>query len=341
MKVFVGVSGGVDSSVSAYLLQKQGHDVCGVFIEIALSLPTDTCTSYEDKQHAMRACAHLGIPFKVVSATRKYCDSVLNSFIEEYRLGKTPNPDILCNMHVKFNVLANYAKENGGFLATGHYAFVKRDGEVSRLFQSKDTEKDQTYFIYPIKQEILQNTLFPIGGYLKTEVRAIARKAKLPAADKKDSTGLCFIGNISMSDFLEAYIPVKEGDICDVKTQEVIGKHKGISFYTEGQRHKLGTSTPGPFFVIQKDVDKNVLWVSKDIPNKFGSKVYKIGAVHKITNTKPTLGRFRHTGSLTDLHISKDTAVFKDSVFIAPGQSLALYASDGECVGGCEILAKI
>ncbi|MDO8572535.1 MAG: tRNA 2-thiouridine(34) synthase MnmA [bacterium] len=279
--VFVGLSGGVDSSVSAALLKKEGYDVTGVFIKVWQPdfLP---CTWKEDRFDAMRVAAHLDIPFITLDLEKEYKKEVVDYMIAEYKKGRTPNPDVMCNQYVKFGAFFKKAIAAGAdFVATGHYARVARGDR--RFLQTKrrptqkkstvgytllagvDTEKDQSYFLWTLTQKELSKTLFPVGGYEKPEVRKLAKKFGLPTAEKKDSQGLCFMGKLDMKDFLKHFIKEKVGDVLDVKGV-IIGEHKGAVFFTLGERHGFTITQKGthdvPYYVVEKDIIKNTITVS-------------------------------------------------------------------------------
>jgi tRNA-uridine 2-sulfurtransferase len=309
-KVFVGVSGGVDSSVALALLQKEGYDVTGVFLKV-WSPDFLPCDWREERRSAMKVCATLGVPFLTLDCEAEYKKEVVDYMVREYSEGRVPNPDVYCNKYVKFGVFLKKALEMGAdFVATGHYAGVKeisfsshssegtdkslvRFSSVSatrlrspssendstkslfELHESIDKEKDQSYFLYTLNQEQLSHTLFPVGGMTKPEVRKLAKKFGLPTAEKKDSQGLCFIGKIDMKDFLSHYIPQKEGDVLNTKG-EVVGTHDGAMFFTIGQRHGFTITKKTPddprFFVVSKDIEKNTITVAGK--EKESSEIY-------------------------------------------------------------------
>ncbi|MCE9517675.1 tRNA 2-thiouridine(34) synthase MnmA, partial [Candidatus Nomurabacteria bacterium] len=269
--VFVGVSGGVDSSVSAALLKDQGYNVVGVFIR-TWQPDFIECTWRDERRDAMRVCAHLGIPFLECDAEDAYKKGVADYMIEEYKKGHTPNPDVMCNREVKFGVFWDFAKKHGAdFIATGHYAQISRkqkvvsSKEILELEKGEDESKDQSYFLWTLTQDDLAHTLFPIGHLQKTEVRKLAEKYKLPTATKKDSQGVCFLGPLDMKDFLKHYIPEQKGDVVD-ENGKVIGYHDGAVFFTLGERHGFTItehSTNGQsLYIVDKDIDKNTICVS-------------------------------------------------------------------------------
>ena len=286
--VFVALSGGVDSSVSLYLLQKAGYDVTAVFIKIGEhieradgNVEIDKCWIGE-RREAMRVAAYLNVPFLTFDFDKEYKKEVLDYFFREYRAGQTPNPDVMCNRKIKFPLFWKKAKALGAdFMATGHYARTaschSRGGGNFKLFSGKDKNKDQSYFLYNLKSKDLEHILFPIGALTKPEVRAIAKEAGLPTAEKKESQGLCFVGQVNIKQFLKTKIKPKKGKIVDT-AGKIIGEHDGLFYYTIGQRHGLNIKTGGgPYFVVQKNIKKNELAVAtiKD-ENKFYKKELEI-----------------------------------------------------------------
>lgn len=265
-KVFIGLSGGVDSAVSAALLKKTGYDVTGVFIKVWQPDWID-CTWREDRRDAMRVAAHLGIPFVTLDLEKEYRESVIDYMIAEYAKGRTPNPDVMCNRTIKFGAFYDWAIAQGAdFVATGHYARIgnETDGGHS-LLTSTDSNKDQSYFLWTLKQEQLSRILFPIGHLTKPEVRSLARKFGLPNAEKKDSQGLCFIGKVDIKEFLSHYVKTEPGKVLD-ENGEVIGMHPGALFFTIGERHgfTVNKKTPHdqPLYVIDKDIEQNTIVVT-------------------------------------------------------------------------------
>ncbi len=275
MKILVGLSGGVDSAVAAYLLKQQGHDVTCAFMRNwdstanndILGNPTlamDMCPQEVDYYDALSVANKLGLELLRVDFVKEYWDNVFERFLVEYKKGRTPNPDILCNKYIKFNAFVEFAKSKGfDWVATGHYASVKHTSTQSYLMRAKDQNKDQTYFLSQLPYEALKMTLFPLGEISKDEVRKIALEQDLAVATKKDSTGICFIGERNFKQFLQNYLPSKSGEIVDIASKKVVGKHEGVLYYTIGQRKGLAIGGDlGPWFVIGKDVEKNILYVA-------------------------------------------------------------------------------
>lgn len=266
IRVVVGMSGGVDSSVTAYTLKKQGYDVIGIFMKNWDD--TDEfgrCTAEEDAEDVRRVCAQIDIPCYTVNFEKQYYDKVFAYFLDEYRKGRTPNPDVMCNREIKFGELLDKAIDLGAhYLATGHYARVERDTEGrSRLLRGMDANKDQSYFLNALNQAQLSRAMFPIGHLPKPEVRRIAAEAGLVTAAKKDSTGICFIGEKNFREFLSQYLPAQPGEM-RTPEGEVKGEHHGLMYYTLGQRQGLGIGGSGtgePWFVAEKDVANNILYV--------------------------------------------------------------------------------
>lgn len=274
-KVLVGLSGGVDSAVAAYLLKQQGYDVAGAFMRNwdaatnndILGNPTikdDVCPQEVDYHDAQLVADRLGIPLYRIDFIQEYWDDVFMQFLSEYQKGRTPNPDILCNKYIKFDAFFKFAREKGfEKVATGHYARVMNDNGTYYMLKGVDTNKDQSYFLAQINKEVLKDTLFPVGDIDKPEVRRIATELQLAVADKKDSTGICFIGERNFREFLQNYLPAREGDIIDISTGEVVGRHIGVLYYTLGQRKGLGIGgDQGRWFVAGKNVETNQLYVA-------------------------------------------------------------------------------
>ncbi len=336
-KVYVGMSGGVDSSVSALLLKQQGYDVTGVFIKV-WQPDFIECTWKEDRLDAMRVGAHLDISFITLDLEKEYKEEVIDYMIEEYRRGRTPNPDVMCNKFVKFGGFFRWAMAQGAdYIATGHYA--KHNG--TSLVKSEDENKDQTYFLWTLSKEIIPHVLFPVGNIEKSKVRELARDANLPVAEKKDSQGLCFVGTIDVKTLLKEYIDEKKGDVLN-EEGEVIGNHEGVTFYTIGERHGFVITKKGieekPYFVIAKDVENNTLTVSHTKKEEHAGELITLEKVNwtvEIVKGKVYEGRGRYRAPLSELEAVDDKTfkVISGELSVAKGQSLVIY--DGEvCIGG-------
>ena len=266
-RVVVGMSGGVDSSVAALLLKEQGYDVVGLFMRNWEETDENgVCTADDDFEDVKRVSSLLGIPYYSVSFAKEYMERVFSYFLKEYAAGRTPNPDVLCNREVKFGPFKEYAKALGAdYVATGHYCGVSHEGGVHRLLKAKDQGKDQTYFLNQLTQAQLAGVLFPLADLDKGEVREIAVRAGLPTAKKKDSTGICFIGERNFRNFLKTYLPANPGKILTLAGEEV-GRHEGLMYYTLGQRRGLDLGgrrgEEGRWFVVKKDLARNILYVS-------------------------------------------------------------------------------
>ena len=348
-KVFIGLSGGVDSSVAATLLKEAGYDVTGVFIKV-YEPPQEkfqkVCTWRDDRRDAMRVASQLKIPFKTIDLGEEYKKGVVDYMINEYKKGRTPNPDVMCNKIVKFGAFYDWAIKSGAdFVATGHYAQVVKNGSIFTLKKGIDENKDQTYFLWNIKKEQLSKILFPIGSYEKTKTREIAETNKLATAEKKDSQGLCFIGKLNVKDFLKEFIAEKEGPVLNEKG-EVIGHHEGVFFYTLGERRGFvidkKTSSDKPYFIIAKDLKNNTLTVSSNPRQKNKAKNT---IVLEDTNwlIKPAINKnytcqYRYRGKYLDCKLENNDdkwtiILSKAESDIAPGQSIVVYDGD-TCLGG-------
>lgn len=335
--VFVGVSGGVDSSVSAAILKEQGYNVVGVFIR-TWTPEWIECTWRDERRDAMRVCAHLDIPFLECDGEEAYKRGVADYMIAEYRAGRVPNPDVMCNREVKFGVFWEFAKSHGAdFIATGHYAQVKD----SQLYISKDVSKEQSYFLWTLTTDDLAHTLFPIGHLQKTEVRKLAEKYNLPTATKKDSQGVCFIGEIDMKEFLKHYIEAHDGDVLD-ESGNVIGRHDGAFLFALGERHgftitQKGTDDPR-YFVVAKDVEKNTITVSKDLPNESKEARTEYSLIQTNWRISPEPNKeyktqIRYHGEFFNVRISNNILAFSEPILISPGQSVVVYDEE-ICLGG-------
>ncbi len=349
VKIFVAMSGGVDSAVTAALLKKQGYGICGVFIRgwYPKGIP---CVWREDRRDAMRTAAILNIPFYTFDFGREYKKSVIDYMLKEYRAGRTPNPDVMCNKYIKFDLFLKKAREMGADkIATGHYVRHLETGfpsgnPVSKLLIAKDENKDQSYFLWTLTQQQLKYCLFPIGNYLKPEVRRMAEKFKLSVADKKDSQGLCFVGEFKMEDFLKNYIKPKQGEIINEKGK-MVGWHKGVQYYTIGQRQGVGAHGRKPYYVVYKDLKKNILTVAESVSEeKFYKKDVLMTDINWISGEKPDLSkkylaRIRYRQPLQKCRLkfvdSKIKIVFsKPQRAAAPGQSAVIYDENLMLGGG-------
>lgn len=344
-KVFVGMSGGVDSSVSAALLKDQGYDVTGVYMKNwSRDVAGHRCPWREDLADAQSVAARLDIPFRTFDFEDEYRQKVVEYMVAEYRAGRTPNPDIMCNQEVKFKLFLETALEEGAdMIATGHYAKTV-DG---KLFAGSDKNKDQSYFLYRVTYEALEQTLFPLGDLNKDEVRQKAAELNLPTAKKPDSQGICFIGEVSIKEFLSEYVDTESGPIKHVKTGEVLGEHEGAIFYTIGQRHGLdigGTvhvKDKGgglPLYVISKDMETNTVYVTEQLDALRGD-TFTMYQLHWIDEPPETGGvyrvRTRHRGRLIPGKLKfsgdKEATVVLDEPerALSPGQSAVIYEEDG------------
>ena len=339
--IFVGMSGGVDSSVSALLLKGQGYKVVGVYMKNwSKDLPGMKCPWAEDLADAKRVAVKLGIDFEVWDFEEAYRNKVVEYMLAEFKKGNTPNPDVMCNQEIKFKLFYEKAMERGAdFIATGHYARII-DGQLARAV---DENKDQTYFLYRISEEALAHTIFPIGEMTKPEVKKLAEKNGLHNAYKKESMGVCFVGEVGMKDFLKEYIDIQPGEIREIESEKVLGYHEGAAFYTIGQRHGLylsgvaGETNDGmPYYVVKKDLDKNIVYVSKNLNNEnIWTKELVLKDVFLRTNLKKEiLVRLRHRAPLVPAKFDGKKLIFESEIKRpASGQSAVLY--DGEiCLGG-------
>ena len=334
------MSGGVDSSLTAALLKEQGYDVTGVYMKNwTQDLPGMKCPWADDLADAKRVAVQLGIDFKVFDFENEYKQKVVDYMIEEYKMGRTPNPDIMCNQEVKFKLFLETALEDGAdMIATGHYARV----ENGVLKQAVDTNKDQTYFLYRVSGEALEKTLFPLGDFTKPKVREMAAERGLYTAAKKDSQGICFVGQIGIREFLSQYVEQSAGSIIDKRSGKVLGQHDGAIFYTIGQRHGLELGGGLPYYVVGKDMEKNEVYVTTDLNDEnLWKPQLRLTAVHWI-NENPGDGdyaiRVRHRATLINATMNTEQ---NDTILtlehperaVAAGQSVVIYKGD-ICLGG-------
>lgn len=350
-RVVVGMSGGVDSSVTALLLKEQGYDVIGIFMKNWDD--TDefgVCTATEDYEDVIAVCNQIGIPYYAVNFEKEYWDKVFTYFLDEYKKGRTPNPDVMCNKEIKFKAFLEHALSLGAdYVATGHYAGIRRteDGKVEML-RGHDNNKDQTYFLNQLTNEQLQHVLFPLGEMEKSEVRDIALKNNLATAKKKDSTGICFIGERNFKEFLSQYLPAKSGRMTTLDGK-AMGEHAGLMYYTIGQRHGLGIGGDGdPWFVVGKNLEENVLYVEQGFHHDALYSDYLIASdvsfVNSLDLSTPLhcTAKFRYRQQDTHVTVEKIgddqlKVTFNTPVrAITPGQAVVFYDKD-VCLGGATI----
>ena len=354
-KVVVGVSGGVDSSVAVKLLKDQGYDVVGLFM-VNWEEDSEFCTAEQDYEDVKRVCNALKIPYFSVNYSKEYYDRVFKYFLEEYKKGRTPNPDVLCNREIKFGPFLDFAKSIGAdYIATGHYCKkIEKDGKFY-LAKAKDLNKDQSYFLNQLSQEQLKYVLFPLADIEKPKVREIAKELNLVNATKKDSTGICFIGERNFKKFLQEYLPAKPGKIMTLDGR-VVGTHDGLMYYTIGQRRGLGIggrpdSNGERWFVLKKDLENNILYVSQGE----GEELFSSGLVSEKFNWIPErpnedefdcYAKFRYRQldqkvhvKIVDDHI--EVSFYEKQRAVTPGQYVVLYKDDNEgnslCLGGAVI----
>lgn len=334
-KVYAGLSGGVDSAVSAYLLKKAGALVTGVFIK-GWYPPGYPCSWKEDRRDAMRAAAHLHIPFVTLDASAAYKQGVIDYLLREYQAGRTPNPDIMCNREVKFGTFYDFAMRSGAdYIATGHYAQMNR----SALMRGSDAAKDQSYFLWAVPKEAFNHTIFPIGSLPKPDVRKIARGAGLPNARKRDSQGICFLGSISVEDFLTQELGSEQGAALDPQGS-VVGAHSGVLLHTIGERVTLTGEYPGPWYVLAKNVATNTLTVSHERTHALPTTAIHLLDTNWLADVAADsllTAQYRYRGPRIEGHLNTNTLCFTPthalSETLAQGQSLVVYRGE-QCIGG-------
>ena len=353
-RIVVGVSGGVDSSVAALLLRDAGFDAIGLFMQNWADDGSGDCRAEDDRRDAVAVCGTLGLPIRFRDFSREYWDDVFQHFLSEYAAGRTPNPDVLCNREIKFKHFLDAAHELGAeAIATGHYARVDCVDGRYRLLRAKDRGKDQSYFLHQLGQRQLAVTRFPLGEMHKDEVRRIAMEQRLPTAAKKDSTGICFIGERDFREFLGRYLPARPGEIRDPASNRV-GEHQGVFYYTLGQREGLHIGgvrgrAQAPWFVVGKDVERNLLYVDQGHDSPWlHSRSLRTEAMHWISGEPPATRfsctgqtRYRQADEDCEIEVHDDASVTvrfaRPQRAVTPGQSLVLYDGDA-CLGGAVIL---
>ncbi len=349
-RVVIGMSGGVDSSVAAILLKNAGYDVVGLFMrnwDSTLNndfngnpnLNNNICPQEQDYNDALAVCKKIDIPLHRIDFVKEYWDYVFTYFLDELKKGRTPNPDVMCNKYIKFDLFVKEAKKLGAdFVATGHYARLIN----GNLAKALDKNKDQSYFLAYVNKDVFKNVLFPLGEITKPEVRKIASKYNLITAGKKDSTGICFIGERNFTQFLENYLPNIPGDIVNIDTGEILGKHIGLMYYTIGQRRGLNIGgTKDRTFVVKKDLDKNILYVAIGDDNKYlYSTCALIEEFNYLTDYKPSKCTCKFRYRQPDIDVEVDyldnnmlNLKYKGSKAVTPGQFCVLYDGD-VCLGG-------
>ncbi len=353
LRVVVGMSGGVDSAVAALMLKRQGYDVIGVFMKNWEEESDDgVCTAAEDFSDVRRVCDAIGIPYYTVNFAKEYQERVFSYFLSEYKAGRTPNPDVLCNCEIKFKAFLSLAMSTGAdYMATGHYARLARENGETRLLRGADQNKDQTYFLAGLTQEQLAKAMFPIGELTKPEVRALAREAGLSNAAKKDSTGICFIGERNFKEFLMQFLPAQPGDMVDVDTGRVIARHDGLMYYTLGQRKGLGIGgrregTGESWFVVKKDITNNRLLIQQGERDELFSLALTAKTVNWILGRPPVNGgedyrctakfRYRQPDQPVTVRVrgeGVEVEFHAPQRAVTPGQWVVFYQGE-VCLGG-------
>lgn len=355
-KILVGLSGGVDSAVAAYILKEQGYDVTCAFMRNWDSMANDdfagnptiddaVCPQEQDYKDAESVAQKLGLPLLRIDFIKEYWDDVFKVFLEEYRHGRTPNPDILCNRYIKFDSFVKFAESKGfDTLATGHYAKMGEENGTPVLMKADDRNKDQSYFLTEIHREVLDHVVFPLGNIEKPEVRRIAEQLDLSIAKKKDSTGICFIGERHFRQFLSNYLPMKPGKIINIADHKVVGEHQGVLYYTVGQRKGLDIGGIGPFYVIGKDVEKNELYVTdEEHQDWLFSDSCLVTGVNWLADRNFPLhchAKFRYRQQDNDVEVVMNedgtlTCLYPELIrSVTPGQEAVIYDDDVVICGG-------
>ncbi|WP_242520475.1 MULTISPECIES: tRNA 2-thiouridine(34) synthase MnmA [Halobacillus] len=349
-RVVVGMSGGVDSSVAALMLKEQGYDVVGIFMKNWDDTDENgVCTATEDYEDVIRVCNQLDIPYYAVNFEKQYWDKVFTYFLDEYKKGRTPNPDVMCNKEIKFKAFMDHAMSLGAdYLATGHYAQIRENDGQYEMLRGKDNNKDQTYFLNQLSQDVLSKVMFPLGHLDKKEVRAIAEENDLATAKKKDSTGICFIGERNFKEFLSEFLPAQPGRM-ETLDGEVKGQHDGLMYYTLGQRQGLGIGGAGdPWFVVGKNVEDNILYVGQGFHH---DALYSDGLMASEANWASGKApeapfectakfRYRQDDSRVTVHPAENgnwkVEFHEPERAITPGQAVVFYDGD-VCLGGATI----
>jgi len=352
MKIVVGMSGGVDSAVAALLLARAGHQVIGVFMKNwEERTPDGICSATRDYEDVQAVCDVIGIPYCTVNLSREYHDRVFSYFLSEYKKGRTPNPDVLCNREIKFDAFLNFARSlDAGAMATGHFVNLSNESDGVHLLRGTDASKDQSYFLYMLTQRPLSMAMFPVGRLTKREVREIAERARLPVAQKKDSTGICFIGERNFRSFLKGFLPAQPGEII-LSDGTVIGRHEGLMYYTLGQRKSLGIGGrkggEGRFFVVAKDLETNRLIVQqgKDSPLLYSSACIAESATWVLggppAGSFDCTAKYRYRQPDQKVHVeTRGNDLFVTAMepqrAVTPGQSVVLFNGE-ECLGGAVV----
>lgn len=345
INVAIGLSGGVDSSVAAFLLKEQGYNVVAYYMKNwSTDIGKFKCPWKEDHEYALRTADHLKIPIYTLNFEKEYKEKVVDYLFDGYKKGITPNPDIMCNKEIKFKLFLDKVTRIGAdFISTGHYARIKKDEKnIYHLLKGKDSNKDQSYFLYTLNQKQLSKIIFPIGEYNKSEIRQIAKRAKLPTAEKPDSQGICFIGEVNISEFLKTQIKPKKGDIITTDGKK-IGTHDGVYYYTIGQRKGIGVGGGIPYFVVSKNIEKNQLIVARGSWSEElfyeSCEVTDLSWTHKEAKLPLKCNiktRYRQIDQQCELikHKNNIRAIFKEKQrAITSGQSAVFYKKD-KCLGG-------